>query len=275
MNSLARAIAELRVAPPAAGPGDAAHAPTGAVPWHETLRGEWLIGAPADFAGQRAWMLAAIRERMAPLADKLGADAIARALGAMGAVPRERFVCPWVAPLAYLPMGLDIGLDQIISHPELVAVMAAAVASGGGYRGGQGGGHWLDVGTGSGYQAAVLAGMAQRVTSIEILEGHARLARWRLETLGYRNVTVVTGDGGAGGCFAAESFDGIVVAAGARAIPPDLWAALKVGGRLVMPLGESSAEEQLVVSEKRPGGAFRQIVLQPARFVPLTGQAAR
>ena len=235
--------------------------------WHEDTKAEWLICAPASFAGQRAAMIKAIRARLVLLEDQLGAQAIARALRAMAKVPRESFICPWIEDLAYLPMAHDIGAEQVISHPELVAILAAACDPLGG--------HVLDVGTGSGYQAAVLSGMASRVTSVEIIEAHATQARHRLRRLGYDNIEVLAGDASEPGMFAPESFAAIVVAAGASAIPAALMDALKVGGRLVMPIGATSGDEQLVLVEKRSGSVFRHETLCPARFVPLTGNGAR
>ena len=237
------------------------------VPWDEGKLAEWLVSVPGSFLAQRLAMVKAIRHRLSALADRLNQDDIERALEAIAVVPRERFVCPLIDDLAYLPMPLAIGLDQIISHPELAAVLAATAAPRGG--------HVLDVGTGSGYQAAVLARMADQVTSVEIIAGHADLARSRLNRLGYANVEVVTGDAGAPGMFERNSFDAIVVAAGAATVPPELLAALKVGGRMVMPLGATPDEEHLVLIEKTGDEQFRRTVLRPARFVPLTGQGAR
>ncbi|MDE1915251.1 MAG: protein-L-isoaspartate O-methyltransferase [Sphingomonadales bacterium] len=236
-------------------------------PWIEQGQAEWLVHAPPSFAGQRQLMVRAIHERLMALSDRLGADAIDWALHAMAQVPREAFICPMIAELAYLPAALDIGLDQVISHPELVAVLAAAVAPRGG--------HVLDVGTGSGYQAAVLARMADTVTSIEILEGHASLARRRLAAIGATNVEVIHGDAGAPDVLPEDTYDAIVVAAGASAIPAAILRALKVGGRLVMPMGASASEEILVLTEKLSTGTLKQTHLRPARFVPLTGQGGR
>lgn len=239
--------------------------------WHETTMAEWLVSIPGSFVAQRLAMIAAIRQRLAALSDRLDQRDIEQALTAMAAVPREAFVCPLIDDLAYLPMALAIGLDQIISHPELAAVLAAAVAP----AVTSGGGHVLDVGTGSGYQAAVLAQMADRVTSIEIFAGLGTLARARLDRLDYANIEVVTGDAGAPGMFATESFSAIVVAAGAATVPPELLAALKVGGRLVMPLGATADEEQLVLIERIAADRWRRTRLRPVKFVPLTGRGAR
>ncbi|KUR79714.1 hypothetical protein AQZ49_04125 [Novosphingobium sp. FSW06-99] len=235
--------------------------------WREDAKIEWLLQAPADARQRRTLMIDAIRSRMQALADRIDPSAIARALGAMALVPRERFVCPLIDDFAYLPMPLAIGLEQTISHPELVAVLAGAADPRGG--------HVLDVGTGSGYQAAVLGQMAARVTSVEILEPHARLAQRRLASLGYGNIDVRVGDAVAMGVCTPDTYDAIVVAAGSSEIPLEFLSALKPGGRLVMPVGPSQDDEQLVLAERLNATQWRQSTLRPARFVPLTGKGQR
>lgn len=243
------------------------HAAHGVVPqWSEDNRDAWLIAMSSDFAVQRAAMIAALRARLCSAANWIDACVIERALTAMATVPRELFVCPLVDDLAYLPGPVDIGQGQIMSHPELVAILAAAVDPRGG--------HVLDVGTGSGYQAAVLSRMAHAVTSIEIIAPMARLAASRLGRGGFDNVTVQAGDGAAVQ-LAPDTFDAIVVAAGAADVPPNLLSALKPGGRLVMPIGATPDQENLVLVCKHPDGTATHTILRPARFVPLTGAAAR
>jgi protein-L-isoaspartate(D-aspartate) O-methyltransferase len=237
-----------------------------APPWTEDAADAWLVAMPDDFFVQRQAMIEALRIRLLPLRDRFAAGAIERALDAMATVPREDFLCPVVDDLAYLPGPVDIGQDQILSHPELVAILAAAADPRGG--------HVLDVGTGSGYQAAVLSLMAQAVTSIEIIAPMAQLAASRLTRGGFDNVAVQAGDAAAFG-FAADTFDAIVVAAGAADVPADLLAALKPGGRLVMPLGDVTDREMLVLVHKQLDGSVTRTPLRPARFVPLTGVAAR
>jgi protein-L-isoaspartate(D-aspartate) O-methyltransferase len=221
---------------------------------------------PGDFAVQRAAMVEALHLRLAAMSEPLGRGAIDRALGAMAIVARERFVCPLIDDLAYCPGPIAIGSDQIMSHPALVAVLAAAADPRGG--------DVLDVGTGSGYQAAVLSRMAHSVTSIEIIAPLAGLAAWRLARDGYRNVQVCTGDA-ATSEFAPHSFDAIVVAAGADCVPQTLLQALRPGGRLIMPIGPTTETENLVLISRQQGEPMRQIVLQPAQFVPLTGAGCR
>lgn len=259
MGYLGEAIATAKAERRAAG------VPIEALAWDERHGTEWLLGAPERFADQRAVMVAALRERLAALSDRLDPAAIARGLTALEAVPREHFVCPLIEDLAYLPAALDIGLGQTISHPEMVAVLAAAADPQGGAV--------LDVGTGSGYQAAVLAQMAAQVTSVEIVAPHASLARARLARLGCDHVSVIEGDATVDGLFPTAHFDAIVVAAAADRVPPALLTALKPGGRLVMPLGPNRDEDHLVLVE-RSGDSWRHTRLCAARFVPLTGTAA-
>lgn len=261
MGHLAEVIAELRLTQPANPQPPAPDA------WREDALIEWLLAAPPDFAGQRSLMIEALDARLQPLEARLPAGAVARALTAMDQVPRERFICPWIEELAYLPMPIDIGLDQIISHPELAALLASAADPRGG--------SVLDVGTGSGYQAAVLARMAAHVTSVEILEPHAVQAARRLAALGFANVDVHVGDAADMDIFEAESFDAIVIAAGARSIPQNLLALLKVGGRMVMPLGESQDEEELTIVARISASETKLTPLIKTRFVPLTGSAGR
>lgn len=234
--------------------------------WHETTLIEWLVSAPQPWADQRRHMIAAIRARLLAM-ESLSLQAIERTMAAMAEVPRECFMPAPIDDLAYLPMIHGIGLEQTISHPEIVALLAAA--------GDPRGGTVLDVGSGSGYQAAVMAGMARQVISMEIIRDHAQTARDRLARLGYSNIEVLVGDAGATGQFPPESFDTIVVAAGAAIIPEGLKAALKVGGRLVMPVGPAQDQERMILLERQAPDMFRSTALRPVRFVPLTGEGMR
>lgn len=235
--------------------------------WNEESLAEWLVSVPDSFEQQRSHMIAALRERLPGTIEAISIEAVGRAMDAMALVPRERFMPALIDDLAYLPMIHDIGLDQTISHPEMVALLAAAADPQDGIV--------LDVGTGSGYQAAVMAGMASHVVSMEIITEHACQARERLARLGYLNVQVLVGDAGAPGLFPAESFDSIVIAAGAANIPEGLKAAMKIGGRLVMPLGPSQDQEQMVLLERLAQNDYRHTILRPVRFVPLTGDGGR
>jgi len=132
----------------------------------------------------------------------------------------------------------------------------------------------LDIGTGSGYQAAVLSPLAGQVSSIEIVEPLALEAAKRLRHLGYRNIDVRAGDGFAGWPERAP-FDDIVVAAGAASIPQPLLDQLKPGGRLVMPIGPTSPQEQLLVITKEADGSLTRCTLGLTQFVPFTGRGKR
>ena len=200
----------------------------------------------------------------APSADNA---ALARALAAIGSVPREAFVPEDLRADAYRETPLPIGYEQTISDAYIVAIMTAAADPGRGA-------NVLDVGTGSGYQAAVLATMADRVASIEIVPQLAETARARLHALGYANVEVRAGDGYAGWPERAP-FDAIVVAAGAARVPQPLLDQLKVGGRLVMPVGLSWATEQILVVTRTGPANYARCSLGWSMFVPLTGQGRR
>jgi protein-L-isoaspartate(D-aspartate) O-methyltransferase len=185
----------------------------------------------------------------------------ARTLSAMRKVPRHLFVPPALAGQAYDDHPLPIGHDQTISQPYIVAFMTEAL----GLRGGE---TVLEVGTGSGYQAAVLAEIAARVYTIEIVAPLAEEAGERLKRLGYRNVEVRAGDGYQGWPEKAP-FDAVMVTAAAPRIPQPLKDQLKDGGRLVIPVGD--AYQELVVVTRR-GDAYAEKRVLPVRFVPMTGK---
>ncbi len=182
-------------------------------------------------------------------------------LAAMRTVPRHEFVPGDQRAWAYADTPLPIGHEQTISQPAVVAFMTEAVRPRPGLR-------VLEVGTGSGYQAAVLAATGARVWSIEIFRVLADQARARLDRLGYDRVQVRHGDGYAGWPEAAP-FGAIVVTAGADSIPPALIEQLAPGGRLVMPVGDPYADQRLVLLEKDPAGRIASRALLPVRFVPL------
>ena len=187
-----------------------------------------------------------------------------RVMAALGAVPRHAFVPEEERVSAYLDEPLPIGHGQTISQPYIVALMTDLLELKPGDR-------VLEVGAGSGYQAAVLAQLAKSVHTVEIVPELARACRERLARLGFANVTVHEGDGAAG--LAAEApFDAILVAAAARRVPRALVAQLKPGGRLAVPLGEPGATQQLVVVAKDARGEISARPVLPVRFVPLTGK---
>jgi len=184
-------------------------------------------------------------------------------LRAMAEVPRHLFVPAGSLDLAYEDHPLPIGEGQTISQPYIVALMTERLALGRKAK-------VLEVGTGSGYQAAVLARIAAEVFTIEIHEELARQAAATLGSLGARNVRVRSGDGFFGWPEEAP-FDGIIVTAAAPEVPPALFAQLKEGGRLIIPLGDPAAFQVLTVVTKRRGQPVREEILD-VRFVPMTGE---
>jgi protein-L-isoaspartate(D-aspartate) O-methyltransferase len=184
-----------------------------------------------------------------------------RVLEAMTRVPRHEFVPPAFEAWAYDDRPLPIGLGQTISQPYIVALMTELVRA-------QPGDRLLEVGTGSGYQAAVAAALVDEVYSIEIVPDLARSAQERLQRLGISNVFVREGDGYLG--WPEHSpFDGILVTAGAAEVPQPLVDQLRTGGRMVLPVGEVGAVQVLKVIEKLPSGAIDVHDVIPVRFVPL------
>lgn len=184
-------------------------------------------------------------------------------LAAMRQVPREAFVDPGLQELAYEDHPLPIAGGQTISQPYIVAYMIEALELSGAERA-------LEIGTGSGYAAAVLSRIVETVYSVERLEELARSARQRLEKLGYSNVVVLQGDGTLGWSEHAP-FDAIVVTAGAPRTPKPLLLQLAMGGRLVIPVGASSFLQSLVRVRRVGEDDFRYEELCGVRFVPLVG----
>jgi protein-L-isoaspartate(D-aspartate) O-methyltransferase len=183
-----------------------------------------------------------------------------RVLAAIARVPRDRFVPEEHRAFAWDDRALPIGLGQTISQPYVVAFMTEKLELKGGER-------VLEVGTGSGYQAAILAELGAEVWSVEIVPELVERARTILAELGYTRVHVAGGDGYLGFPSAAP-FDAVLAAAAPSHIPPPLLDQLAVGGRLVMPVGTALQELQLVT--KRDDGLVIKNVL-PVRFVPMTG----
>lgn len=188
----------------------------------------------------------------------------ARVLAAMERVPRHLFVPPEMRAQAYEDYPLPIGDEQTISQPYIVALMTSLLELRGGER-------VLEIGTGSGYQAAVLAEIAGEVYTIEILASLAERSRATLAELGYRNIQVRHGDGWAGWPELAP-FDGIVVTAASPRVPQPLLEQLKVGGKLVVPVGRFF-QDLLVYTRTAEGYEKRNVI--PVRFVPLTGEVEK
>ena len=194
-----------------------------------------------------------------------GSDAVydARVLQAMRQTPRHRFVPPSQVPYAYEDRPLPIGYGQTISQPYIVAKMTELVEPKKGDRA-------LEIGTGSGYQAAVLSLLVADVYTIEIIEPLGRAAQERLRSLGYRNIEMRVGDGYYGWPEKAP-FDAIVVTAAANHVPPPLIEQLKPGGRMVIPVGNPFQTQTLVLVTKGHKGPrdIRVRNLMPVAFVPL------
>lgn len=186
-----------------------------------------------------------------------------RVFSAMTHVPRHAFIPETEIDFAYLNRPLPIGFAQTISQPLIVALMTALADV-------EKPDTVLEVGTGSGYQAAILGELAGQVYSVEIVEPLGLQAAETLKSLGYRNVHTKIGDGHAGWLEHAP-YDAIVVTAAPDRIPAALVEQLKPGGRLVIPVGEGT--QDLLVVEKQADGTTRQHDVIPVRFVPLTGEA--
>lgn len=187
-----------------------------------------------------------------------------RVMAAIARVPRHEFVPAEQRPHAYANRPLPIGHGQTISQPYIVALMSDLIKP-------QADDVVLELGTGSGYQAAMLAELTGQVYSIEIIEALGSQAAARLSRLGYDNVTTRIGDGYYGWEEHAP-FDAIVVTAAASHVPPPLVAQLKPGGRMVIPVGSRFLTQQLVLIEKDPGGQLITRQILPVKFVPLTGE---
>jgi protein-L-isoaspartate(D-aspartate) O-methyltransferase len=185
-------------------------------------------------------------------------------LEAMRRVPRHAFVPAAQRELAYTNRPLPIGYGQTISQPYIVALMTDLLRVAQRSRA-------LEIGTGSGYQAAVLADLGYQVYTIEIVAELAEQAGKRLSELGYNAVHARHGDGYYGWSEAAP-FDGIVVTAAASQIPPPLLEQLKPGGRMVIPIGAAFLVQQLMLIEKLADGSIRTEALLPVAFVPLVGR---
>ena len=180
---------------------------------------------------------------------------------AMLNVPRHEFVPETMKKHAYSDRPLPIGSGQTISQPYIVAFMTQALHLKSGHR-------VLEIGTGSGYQAAVLAKIVDKVYTIEIVEDLAISAKKRLKDLGYSNVEVIWGDG-YHGLPTKAPFDAVMVTAGADSIPQPLIDQLKVGGRMIIPVGPHNGIRQLVLVIKKKNKIIKKNVM-PVRFVPFT-----
>ena len=215
------------------------------------------------FARQRDQMVNEIASMARDTRNETGrAEFSAVVMNAMRKVERHRFVPPDQASAAYRNHPLSIGSGQTISQPYIVALTTDLIEPRKEHR-------VLEIGTGSGYQAAVLAEIVDKVYSIEIVEPLAKEARQRLQALGYRNVEVQIGDGHQGWLEFAP-YDAIVVTAAALQVPEALVAQLKPGARMVIPVGQPNRTQDFLLLTKQADGTIsRRLVLQ-VRFVPMT-----
>jgi len=213
-----------------------------------------MVSILMDFAAARA---ALIKHLSTEIRDK-------RVLAAMAHIPRERFVPPEEQRLAYEDMPLPIGLDQTISQPFIVALMTEALELDGNEK-------VLEVGTGSGYQAAILAKLARSVVTTERFPTLAESARRALDSLGYTNIEIYLAEETLGYQRKAP-YDAIMVTAAAPRVPTDLMAQLAIGGRMVIPVGSRHVQELYKITRKRKRNITRN--LGGCRFVPLIGKDA-
>ena len=222
------------------------------------------VVSAADFAAERRQMTEDIAALVRETRAEVGKEAFdERVMDVIGKVPRHEFVPARQVRYAYDNRPLPIGYGQTISQPYIVALMTDLART-------EPGDRVLEVGTGSGYQAAVMAHLANSVYTIEIIEPLGKQATERLRRLGYANVQVRVGDGYHGWPEHAP-YDAILVTAAAGHIPPPLVRQLKPGGRMVIPVGAAFMVQQLMLVEKKADGAISTRQIMPVRFVPLTG----
>jgi protein-L-isoaspartate(D-aspartate) O-methyltransferase len=222
-------------------------------------RGAYLAGMD-----ERAALLDEIAQEMRETANLTGRNALSpRVADALAKVNREAFVAPGSEPAAYENRPLPIGHGQTISQPFVVALMTELLDL-------QPTEKVLEVGTGSGYQAAIVAEVVEQVYSIEVIPELAARAAVALSSQGHANVELRTGDGGLGWPERAP-FDAIIVTAAAPDVPPALVDQLRPGGRMVMPVGSRHGDQELLlITKDRVNNVIRRSVL-PVAFVPLTG----
>ncbi|HYG26334.1 MAG TPA: protein-L-isoaspartate(D-aspartate) O-methyltransferase [Caulobacteraceae bacterium] len=220
--------------------------------------------AAPERADERRAMVADVQQLSAAGAVGLPRQLSGRVLDAMGEVPRHLFVPQAEQDRAYHQTALEIGHEATISQPYIVALMTDLARV-------QPGERVLEVGTGSGYQAAILSRLGAQVHTIEIVPELAEQARARLADLGYPNIEVRAGDGYRGWPEAAP-FDAILVTAGATHIPPDLVAQLSPGGRMVIPVGPDGDSQQLAVVTRDLKGRVSERRLGKVLFIPLVEQ---
>lgn len=224
--------------------------------------GELVRPPPRSAAERLTERLAMVRTQLEQPIDDRPPVRDARVLEAIRAVPRHVFVPERLRRLAYADAPLPIGNEQTISQPYIVALMTEALDIRPGER-------VLEIGTGSGYQAAILAHLTPEVYTIEIVEPLAERARRVLADEGYAEIHCRTGDGYAGWPEAAP-FDAVILTCATGEVPRPLWEQLRPGGRLIMPLGEPGGAQELVLLTKQADGGEHRRRITLVRFVPLT-----
>lgn len=224
-----------------------------------------LAGNAEDYTQARQRMISVIEQEVTETARHLGRPEVnKRVLDALEKVLRHEFVPLDRRKQAYENRPLPIGHGQTISQPYIVAIMTDLLDVESGYR-------VLEVGTGSGYQAAVMAELANAVYSIEIIKPLGERAEKKLAELGYENIQLRIGDGYYGWEEHAP-FDTIIVTAAASHIPPPLIKQLKPGGRMIIPVGSRFMVQELLLVEKDAAGKVTNRQILPVRFVPFTGR---
>ncbi len=218
-----------------------------------------------SMGGPMEYMIKEIAADFAATADYTGVErGDARVMAAMRSVPREEFVSDTQREVAYFNRPLSIGHGQTISQPFIVALMTHFLTP-------QATDRVLEIGTGSGYQAAVLSKLVHSVYSVEIIPELAAQATEKLAALGYDNIHTRVGDGWHGWPEQGP-YDGIIITAAGPDIPPLLVDQLKPGGRMVLPVGEPYAGQMLTLVSKEESGEITTRDLLPVAFVPLTGE---
>jgi len=232
-------------------------------PAEEAQPPEWQ---PPRFEERRDERLRMVRDQVASRPEPYSPSVQdERVLEAMRQVPRHLFVPSHLEDRAYWDQPLPIGSGQTISQPYIVAIMTEQLELEHGER-------VLEIGTGSGYQAAVLCELTPHVYTVEILQNLGQEARERLQRLGYDIVHVKVADGYYG-WEEQGPFDGIIVTCAAGHVPPPLLKQLKIGGRMVVPVGGPYEVQRLMILSKSEDGQIHSRELMPVRFVPMTGRA--
>lgn len=235
------------------------------VRWARALLFLLLLGTSCRPVEISAREFAADRERMVKSQVAMRGVTNERVLTAMRKVPREQFVPEKMRARSYTDRPLPIGYDQTISQPYIVAFMTEKLELKPTDR-------VLEIGTGSGYQAAILGELAAEVYSIEIIEPLGKGAEETLKRLGYKNVHVKIGDGYKGWPEHAP-FDAVIVTCAPDHVPQPLAEQLRDGGRIIIPVGKAGAQELFLLEKK--DGKLRQRAVLPVRFVPMTGEAGQ